>query len=103
MDSIAQVKQSWELFILGRKTLAEYRVDFPEDSSDPFVQSLAYPQFVQKGSEAYEYVIQATSGDCFTEDSSIGPEIEHSKRLTRKAYYNKIMIMNARKNRQVRP
>lgn len=105
LDSIAQVKQSWELFILGRKTLAEYRVDFPEDSSDPFAQSLAYPQFVQKGSEAYKYVSQATSGDCFTEDSNIGPEIERSKRLilTRKAYYNKIMIMNARKNRQVRP
>lgn len=100
LDSIAQVRQTWELIILGRKTLAEYGVDFPDDSSDPLAQSLACAQFAKNGTAVYGYVRRTTSGDCFTEDPIIGPEIE---RLTRKAYYNKIMIMNARRNRQVRP
>lgn len=97
LDSITQVRQTWELIILGRKTLAECRVDFPDDSSDPFVQSLACAQFAKNGRAAYGYVLRTTSGDCFTEDPNIGPEIE---RLTRKTYNE---IINARKNRQVRP
>lgn len=48
VDSITQVGQTWELIILGRNALRKYGVDFPEDSSDPFAQSLAYPQFAKK-------------------------------------------------------
>lgn len=97
VDSIAQVKQTWELIILGRNALKTYGVDFPEDSNDPFAQSLAYPQFVRNGKAAYGYVRQATSGDCFTKDSSIGPVIEQ---FIKKAADEST---NARENRQVRP
>ena len=96
VDSIAQVRQTWELIILGRNALRKYGVDFPEDSSDPFVQSLAYPQFAKNGTAVYGYVRRTTSGDCFTEDPIIGPVIERFIRRN-------TAIMNARKNRQVRP